>query len=76
MAHHSVDVRPHGHPEHIDFLTAAGHKMYALFGIALYDRDSRTTHRPTCRAAASAAGRTVEWLPCRSGTRGTPNIAG
>lgn len=32
MAHHSIDIKDINHPEHIDFLAAGGHKMYAPFG--------------------------------------------
>ncbi len=32
LAHNSIDVRPNDHPEHIDFLAAAGHKAYAPMG--------------------------------------------
>ena len=32
IAHKSIDVKPNNHPEHIDFLAAAGHKSYAPMG--------------------------------------------
>lgn len=32
LAHASIDVKPNDHPEHIDFLAAAGHKAYAPMG--------------------------------------------
>lgn len=32
MAHGVIDVKPNDHPEHIDFLSAAGHKAYAPMG--------------------------------------------
>jgi selenocysteine lyase/cysteine desulfurase len=34
LAHHSIDMRPNDADDHIDFLAAAGHKMYAPFGAA------------------------------------------
>jgi selenocysteine lyase/cysteine desulfurase len=32
LAHFPINVKPEDHPEHIDFLAAAGHKTYAPFG--------------------------------------------
>jgi selenocysteine lyase/cysteine desulfurase len=34
LAHKTVDLKPFGDPEHIDFFAAAGHKAYAPFGSA------------------------------------------
>lgn len=34
LAHKTTDLRPFGHPEHLDFFAAAGHKAYAPFGTA------------------------------------------
>ncbi|MHB8634480.1 MAG: aminotransferase class V-fold PLP-dependent enzyme [Thermoplasmatota archaeon] len=34
LAHRAIDMKPAGHPEHIDFLAAAGHKAYAPVGSA------------------------------------------
>jgi selenocysteine lyase/cysteine desulfurase len=34
LAHRRIELRPFGHPEHIDFFAAAGHKAYAPFGSA------------------------------------------
>ena len=31
-AHRPIDMKPAGHPEHIDFLSLSGHKMYAPYG--------------------------------------------
>ena len=31
-AHRPIDMKPAGHPEHIDFLSISGHKMYAPYG--------------------------------------------
>ena len=31
-AHRPIDVKPTEHPEHIDFLSISGHKMYAPYG--------------------------------------------
>ncbi|MED5506356.1 MAG: aminotransferase class V-fold PLP-dependent enzyme, partial [Planctomycetota bacterium] len=82
MAHHPVDVRPHGHPEHIDFLTAAGHKMYAPFGIGfLYGPrallDDAPPYLPGGGTTSVVGPDSVEWLPSPDRHQGgTPNIAG
>ncbi len=34
IAHYRLEVKPLDHPEHIDFLAAAGHKFYSPFGSA------------------------------------------
>ncbi len=34
FAHAPLDVKPAGHPEHLDFVAAAGHKAYAPYGAA------------------------------------------
>jgi selenocysteine lyase/cysteine desulfurase/rhodanese-related sulfurtransferase len=82
MAHHAVDVRPHGHPEHIDFLTAAGHKMYAPFGIGfLYGSrdlfDAAPPYLPGGGTTSVVGPDSVQWLPSPDRHQGgTPNIAG
>jgi cysteine desulfurase/selenocysteine lyase len=81
-AHDEIDVRANDHPEHIDFLAAAGHKAYAPFGSAfLYGpqdvMDAATPFQP--------GGGTVDWVTkddawfTKSPDRhmgGTPNITG
>ena len=82
MAHHQVDVRPHGHPEHIDFLTAAGHKMYAPFGIGfLYGPrallDAAPPYLPGGGTTSVVGPDSVQWLPSPDRHQGgTPNVAG
>ncbi len=34
FAHYPLTLKPVGHPEHIDFIAAAGHKFYSPFGAA------------------------------------------
>ena len=82
MAHHAIDVLPHGHPEHIDFLTAAGHKMYAPFGIGfLYGPrdlfDAAPPYLPGGGTTSVVGPDSVQWLPSPDRHQGgTPNIAG
>ena len=81
-AHAPIDVKPRDHPEHIDFLAAAGHKAYAPFGSSfLYGprelMDAAPPYMP--------GGGTVDWVtddaawytkgPDRH-MGGTPNITG
>lgn len=81
-AHRAIDVKPLGHPEHLDFLAAAGHKSYAPLGSAVLvaDRDALDAAPPYM-----PGGGTVEWvtddsaLYSKSPERhmgGTPNIVG
>lgn len=32
IPHHSFDMKPHNHPQHIDFLAFSGHKIFAPYG--------------------------------------------
>jgi selenocysteine lyase/cysteine desulfurase/rhodanese-related sulfurtransferase len=82
MAHAPVDVRPFGHPEHIDFLTAAGHKMYAPFGVGfLYGPrailDAAPPYLPGGGTASAVSTDEVEYMSSPDRHQGgTPNIAG
>lgn len=82
MAHAPVDVKPHGDPEHIDFLTAAGHKMYAPFGVGfLYGPralfDSAPPYLPGGGTATVVTEQDVEYMAAPDRHQGgTPNIAG
>lgn len=82
MAHAPVDVKPHDDPEHIDFLTAAGHKMYAPFGVGfLYGPrelfDAASPYLPGGGTAASVTEQDVEYMASPDRHQGgTPNIAG
>ncbi len=81
-AHAPIDVKADDHPEHIDFLAAAGHKSYAPFGSSfLYGAqetfDAADPYMP--------GGGTVDWVTTgdvwftKSPDRhmgGTPNITG
>lgn len=82
LAHHSIDVKPFDHPEHIDFLAGAGHKAYAPFGAGfLYGPrkvfDAAPPYLPGGGNAARVTETTVEFLPAPDRHHGgTPNIAG
>jgi selenocysteine lyase/cysteine desulfurase len=82
MAHAPVDVKPFGDPGHIDFLTAAGHKMYAPFGIGfLYGPrallDEAPPYLPGGGTATAVGPDSAEYLPSPDRHHGgTPNVAG
>ena len=82
LAHRPIDVKPAGHPEHIDLLAAAGHKAYAPLGSAFL-----VASRELMDAAPPymPGGGTVEWVGDDDATYttspdrhmgGTPNIVG
>ncbi len=81
-AHVPIDVKPDDHPEHIDFLAAAGHKAYAPFGSAfLYGPSELLDAAPPYMPG----GGTVEWVTAADAwftkgaerhMGGTPNITG
>lgn len=81
-AHQAIDVKPAGHPEHIDMIAAAGHKAYAPYGGAclIAPRDLLDAAPPYL-----PGGGTVTWVTDDSAMwaaspdrhmGGTPNIAG
>ncbi|MGB1697417.1 MAG: aminotransferase class V-fold PLP-dependent enzyme [Thermoplasmatota archaeon] len=81
-AHDAIDVRADDHPEHIDFLAAAGHKAYSPFGSSfLYGPQDLMDAAPPFQPG----GGTVDWVTgddawfTKSPDRhmgGTPNITG
>jgi cysteine desulfurase / selenocysteine lyase len=82
LAHRPIDMKPDGHPEHIDLLAAAGHKAYAPLGSAFL-----VASRELLDAAPPymPGGGTVEWVGDDDATYttspdrhmgGTPNIVG
>ncbi|MCA1810796.1 MAG: aminotransferase class V-fold PLP-dependent enzyme [Halobacteriales archaeon] len=81
-AHAPIDRKPEGHPEHLDFLAAAGHKAYAPLGsgFLMGPKDLLDAAPPYL-----PGGGTVEWVTPESALftkgpdrhmGGTPNIAG
>lgn len=82
LARHRIDVKPFDHPEHLDFVAAAGHKAYAPFGAGfLYGPravlDEAPPYLPGGGTAAQVTAREAEYLPAPDRHHGgTPNIAG
>jgi selenocysteine lyase/cysteine desulfurase len=82
LAHRRIDVRDVDHPEHLDFIAAAGHKAYAPFGSSfLYGPrwllDDAPPYLPGGGTASRVSARRVEFVntPDRH-QGGTPNIGG
>lgn len=82
MAHAPIDVRSPDDPGHIDFLTAAGHKMYAPFGVGFLHGprdllDAAPPYLPGGGTASAVSAESVEFMPAPDRHHGgTPNIAG
>ncbi|MBK7861164.1 MAG: aminotransferase class V-fold PLP-dependent enzyme [Archangiaceae bacterium] len=82
LARIKLDVKPFGHPEHIDFLAGAGHKAYAPFGAGfLYGPravlDEAAPYLPGGGTAANVTSHGVEYMKAPDRHHGgTPNIGG
>jgi len=82
LAHKKIDVKPMGHPEHIDFLAGAGHKAYAPFGAGfLYGPRALMSEAPPYLPGGGTASKvtasSAEYLGAPDRHHGgTPNIAG
>lgn len=82
VPHHSLDMKPHHHPDHIDYLAFSGHKIYAPFGSGVLIGPRKTFERGEPEYAGGGTvglvgRRQVEWasLPDKE-EAGTPNLVG
>ncbi|MEA3166183.1 MAG: cysteine desulfurase / selenocysteine lyase [Thermoplasmata archaeon] len=81
-AHAPIDARTPGHPEHLDFIAAAGHKAYAPLGSAFLAAPAELVDEAPPHVTG---GGTVEWVT-ETGVQhkagperhhgGTPNVVG
>ena len=80
--HRTIDIKPPGHPQHLDFLAFSAHKIYAPFGLGVLitDRDMFVDGNPDI-----VGGGTVDlvsddyayWTEAPEREEaGTPNVAG
>lgn len=81
-AHRPIDMRPHDHPEHLDFLAFSAHKMYAPYGVGVLvgDRESLLREEPDMVGGGTVDLMTTDsalWrgLPARE-EAGTPDTVG
>jgi cysteine desulfurase / selenocysteine lyase len=81
-AHRPIDMKAAGHPEHIDFLSLSGHKMYAPYGVGalVADREPLVGVEPDLVGGGMVDMVSLEdawWreLPERE-EAGTPDIVG
>lgn len=82
VPHLPVDMKPHNHPEHIDFLAFSGHKIYAPFGcgVLIGPRDFFYQGPPDYTGGGTVSVVTrdqIIWanLPDRE-EAGSPNVVG
>jgi len=80
--HRSIDMKPHGDPEHLDFVVFSAHKMYAPYGVGALvgDREALLVGEPENVGGGTVDVVTLEnayWrdLPERE-EAGTPDIVG
>lgn len=80
--HLALDMKPHGHPEHIDYLAFSGHKIYAPFGagVLIGPQDTFLKGAPEYVGGGTVAlvGKSqVKWggVPDRD-EAGSPNLLG
>lgn len=80
--HQALDMKPHGHPEHIDYLAFSGHKIYAPFGagVLVGPRDTFLKGAPEYAGGGTVAlvgSSQVKWggVPDRD-EAGSPNLIG
>lgn len=82
IAHHKLDMKPIDHPEHLDFIAAAGHKAYAPFGASylIGDKEIMDEAPPYIPSGGTVSLVTEDAAFYLKGpdrhTFGTPNIAG
>ncbi|MDH5647823.1 MAG: aminotransferase class V-fold PLP-dependent enzyme, partial [Candidatus Heimdallarchaeota archaeon] len=82
LAHYPIDVKPLDHPEHLDFVAAAGHKTYAPFGSSFLLGTSEIFDNapPYIPSGGTVSFVTEDDIVFLKGTDrhtyGTPNIAG
>ncbi|MBA1336336.1 MAG: Cysteine desulfurase [Firmicutes bacterium] len=80
--HSPVDMKPDGHPEHIDYLAFSAHKIYAPFGTGVLIGPKRTFERGCPEYSGGGTIKIVthsgvEWAPLPDKEEaGSPNVVG
>jgi len=80
--HRSIDIKPTGHPQHLDFLAFSAHKIYAPFGLGVLiaDRDTFKEGDPDIVGGGTVALVSEDYAYWTDAPEkeeaGTPNIVG
>ncbi len=82
IPHHPVDLKPVGHPQHIDYIVFSGHKMYAPFGTGVLIAPKNKFEKGISEYIGGGTvdlvtPKEVQWLPPPYREEaGTPNLLG
>lgn len=82
VPHRAVDMKPHGHDAHIDYLVFSAHKMYAPFGIGILigKRTTFEKNQPYLKGGGAVELVTHDFVDWDSAPykeeAGTPNVIG
>jgi cysteine desulfurase/selenocysteine lyase len=82
VPHRAIDIKPAGHPQHIDFLAFSAHKIYAPFGLGVLiaDRDTFKEGDPDMVGGGTVALVSEDYAYWTDAPEkeeaGTPNVAG
>jgi len=82
IPHHPVDLKPVGHPQHIDYIVFSGHKMYAPFGTGVLIAPKNKFEKGISEYIGGGTvdlvtPKEVRWLPPPYREEaGTPNLLG
>lgn len=80
--HRTIDIRPAGHPQHLDFLAVSAHKLYAPFGLGVLvaDRDTFKDGDPDMVGGGTVSLVSEDYAYWTDAPEkeeaGTPNVAG
>ncbi|MGI6434795.1 MAG: aminotransferase class V-fold PLP-dependent enzyme [Syntrophomonadaceae bacterium] len=82
IPHHSFDMKPHNHPQHIDFLAFSGHKIFAPYGcgVLIGPREVFARGAPEYSGGGTVnlvLAKSVYWgAPPDRDEAGSPNVPG
>ena len=80
--HRALDMKPHGDPEHLDYVALSAHKMYAPFGTGVLVGHSKLFEQGEPQSVGGGTvsfvtDHTIQWAaPPDKEEAGTPNVVG